>query len=77
MQQDLRLNILVQERLVVEDSDPFDTKKQIAAILRSREEEIKLEYATVQVSCKLFMVCFSLAYRCSLITHATVNLPRV
>ena len=29
---------------------PFDTKKQIAAILISPEEEIKLEYANVQVN---------------------------
>ena len=34
---------------------PFDTKKQIAAILHSPEEKIKLEYANVQVniSCNL------------------------
>ena len=29
---------------------PLDTKKQIAAILHSPEEEIKLEYANVQVN---------------------------
>ena len=32
---------------------PLDTKKQIAAILHSPEEEIKLEYANVQVNVKL------------------------
>ena len=45
-----KIRALVQERLVVEDPDPLNTKKQIAVILRSREEEIKLEYANVQVS---------------------------
>ena len=29
---------------------PLDTKKQIAAILHSPEDEIKLEYASVQVN---------------------------
>ena len=56
------------------------------AIVHSPEEEIKLEYVSVQVcniyvnlSCKLleyrFMVCFSSAYRSSLITMIVVCLP--
>ena len=35
---------------MVEDPDLLDTKQQIAAILHSPEEEIKLEYVNVQVS---------------------------
>ena len=44
-----KIGASVQERLVVEDPDPLDTKKQIPAILHSPEEEITLEYAIVKV----------------------------
>ena len=68
---------------MVEDPDPFDTKKQIAAILHSPEEEIKARVSQCkhlcQLSCKLLgyrsMVCFSLTYRSSLISMIVVCLP--
>ena len=49
-----KIGASVQERLVVKDHDLLATKKQIAAILPSPEEEIKLEYANIQV-CNIYV----------------------